>query len=191
MGIRLLSLFKSVAVFSKDFDHLFPSDPPLPRCSAFQVRCSASFSMATALPMTWDSVQASRRKERAEEKKKLEKRLLEIEDEESDSEEAQRKRYVERQRTAFGSPEYTPNRLREQRRLDVSSKAKLQEKEEKARAEVQRQKAKKRRKGEFVPASPEAPPTLAEQDEGPPAATPALISTFSIPFPIPLHSKTG
>ena len=145
--------------------------------------------MATALPMTWDSVQVSRRKDRAEEKKKLEKRLLEIEDEESDSEEAQRKRYVERQRTAFGSPEYTPNRLREQRRLDVSSKAKLQEKEEKARAEVQRQKAKKRRRGEPVPASPESPPpTLAEQDEGPPAATPALIHIlyFSI-FAIPLH----
>ena len=131
--------------------------------------------MATALPMTWDSVQASRRKERAEEKKKLELRLLEIQDEESDSEEAQRQRYRERQRTAFGSPEYTANRLREARRLDGSSKAKVQEKEEKAQAEVQRQKAKKRRRGEFVPASPEVPMTLAEQDEGPPAATPALI----------------
>ena len=139
--------------------------------------------MATALPMTWDSVQVSRRKDRAEEKKKLAKRLLEIEDEESDSEEAQRQRYVERQRTAFGSPEYTPNRLREQRRMDVSSKAKLQEKEEKARAEVQRQKAKKRRRGEPVPASPESPPpTLAEQDEGPPAATPALIHILYFSF---------
>ena len=107
MGIRLLSLFKSVAIFSKDFGHLFPGDPHPPRCSAFEVRCSASSSMTTALPMTWDSIQASRRKDRAEEKKKLEKRLLEIEDQESESEEALRKRYVLRQQDAFGSPEFT------------------------------------------------------------------------------------